>query len=175
MTPDLVVGLGCRPGAPAAEVRAVLAGLLDRHGLRADAVRAFATVSARAEEPGLRAVAGDGLLAFPAEVLAAVAVPHPSGRVAVALGTGSVAEAAAIHAAMLLADTGASVQLVAPKLSGTGVTAAAARIVGRGWRPPRVRRARHGHAAAGYCARCAVPGGTAASERGRCDGRRHAW
>ena len=127
--PDLVVGLGCRPGTSAAAIRAVLARLLDRHGLPAEAIRVYATVAARAAEPGLRAVAGSGLLAFPAEVLAGVPVPHPSARVAAAVGTGSVAEAAAVHAATLLARSAATVELVAPKLTATGVTAAAARII----------------------------------------------
>jgi cobalt-precorrin 5A hydrolase/precorrin-3B C17-methyltransferase len=126
---DLVVGLGCRPGATAAAVREVVTELLRRHGLRLEAVRAFATVQARAHEPALYAIAGEALLAFPAEVLDRVQVPHPSALVAAAVGTGSVAEAAAIHAARLLAGDGGAATLVAGKLRGGTATAAVARIV----------------------------------------------
>lgn len=126
MTADLVIGLGCRTGTSAGQIRDLLARLFEEHGLGAAAVRAYATVEARAAEPGLRAVAGDTLLAFPAHVLAAVQVPNPSGVVAAALGTPSVAEAAALHAATLL---GGSALLIAAKLTAPGVTAAAARIV----------------------------------------------
>jgi cobalamin biosynthesis protein CbiG len=127
VTPDLVVGLGCRPGTAADRVRELLDRLLAEHGLTAADVRAYATVDARAGEPGLRAIAGDGLLAFPADVLATVAVPNPSDVVAAALGSPSVAEAAALHAATLLG--GHRARLVGPKLTGPGVTAAVARIV----------------------------------------------
>ena len=128
MTGDLVVGLGCRSGVRAADVRATVAALLARHGLDPAAVRAYATLDERAGEPGLRALAGPVLLAYPARLLALVDVPNPSARVAAAVGTAGVAEAAALHGAAELAPPGASVALVAPKLAGTGVTAAVARI-----------------------------------------------
>jgi hypothetical protein len=51
--------------------------------------------------------------------------------VAAAVGTGSVAEAAAVHAAILLAGDGGTATLVAGKLSGGTATAAVARIVDR--------------------------------------------
>ncbi|HEX4248660.1 MAG TPA: cobalamin biosynthesis protein [Pseudonocardia sp.] len=134
---DLVVGLGCRPGALADDVRATVAALLARHGLDPAAVCAYATLDERAGEPGLLELAGEpgllelagaGLLAYPARLLALVDVPNPSARVAAAVGTAGVAEAAALHAAAELAPPGAGVALVAPKLAGVGVTAAAARI-----------------------------------------------
>ena len=124
----LVVGLGCRPGVRADDVRATVAALLARHGLDPAAVCAYATLDARSEEPGLRALAGPALLAYPASLLALVQVPNPSARVAAAVGTAGVAEAAALHAAGELAPPGAEVVLAAPKLAGTAVTAAAARI-----------------------------------------------
>jgi cobalamin biosynthesis protein CbiG len=127
---DLVVGLGARSGVRADEVRAALADTLERHGLSVSAVRAYATLAARAGEPGLRAVAGPGLLAYPAEALAGVAVPCPDARVAAAVGTPSVAEAAALRAAAELAPAGGSVELVAGKSAGVGVTVAVARVVG---------------------------------------------
>jgi cobalt-precorrin 5A hydrolase/precorrin-3B C17-methyltransferase len=127
---DLVVGIGCRPGATTAAVREVVTGVLVRHGLRPDEVRAYATVQARAHEPALLAIAGDDLLAFPAEVLDREPVPGRSARVAAAVGTGSVAEAAAVHAATLLAGPGGTATLIAAKLSGGTVTAAVARVHG---------------------------------------------
>lgn len=143
MTGDLVVGVGCKPGVAVADVLATVTALLARHGLDPAAVRAYATLDERAAEPGLRALTGaspadpaavdsaptgPALLAYPAGLLALVDVPNPSARVAAAVGTASVAEAAALHAAGELAPPGAEVALVAPKLAGAGVTAAAARI-----------------------------------------------
>lgn len=128
MTGALVVGLGCRPGVRAADVRALVQNLLDRHGLSRAAVRAYATLDSRAAEPGLRAVAGAALLSYPARVLARVPVPNPNARVLAAVGTPAVAEAAAIHAAAVLAPPDSVVDLVGEKLAGLGVTAAVARI-----------------------------------------------
>lgn len=123
-----MVGVGCRPGATTAAVREVINALLRSRGLSQDAVRAFATVLARADEPALRAIAGDALLVYPPEVLDRVNVPNGSARVAAAVGTGSVAEAAALHAATVLAGDGGTAVLVAGKLSVATVTAAVARI-----------------------------------------------
>ncbi|MFC6064489.1 cobalamin biosynthesis protein [Streptomyces ochraceiscleroticus] len=99
---DLVVGVGARPGVPAGELTALVGAVLAEAGLPLSAVRALATVDARAREPGLRdaaALLGVELLAYPAAVLATVPVPHPSGAVLAAAGTPSVAEAAALAAA----------------------------------------------------------------------------
>jgi cobalamin biosynthesis protein CbiG len=60
---------------------------------------ALATLDARATEPGLREAAarrGWPLAGHPATALAAVGVRAPSTRVAAAVGTPSVAEAAAL-------------------------------------------------------------------------------
>jgi cobalamin biosynthesis protein CbiG len=126
---DLVVGLGCRPGVRAADVSDTVRGVLRRYALDPADVRAYATLDARVAEPGLRAVAGPGLLGYPPEALARVAVPTPSQRVAAAVGTPGVAEAAALHAADELAGPGGRAELVAAKLAGVGVTAAVARIL----------------------------------------------
>ncbi len=125
----LVIGLGARPGVRAEDVRATVDALLSRLAPVPVTVRAYATVDARADEPGLRAVAGPALLAYPPHVLAGVPVPNPSPLAAAAVGTPSVAEAAALHAATQLAAPGAVVELVGEKLAGPAVTAAAARIV----------------------------------------------
>lgn len=124
----LVVGLGCRPGVAVAEALALVEALLERHGRDRAAVVAYATLDAREAEPGLRAVAGDALLAYPAALLAAVAVPNPSTRVRHEVGTPSVAEAAALYAAHTLAPPGSTVELIGEKLAGAGVTAALAGI-----------------------------------------------
>jgi cobalamin biosynthesis protein CbiG len=127
---SVVVGLGCRPGVEEAEVRTLLATVLRRHHMRVEDVLGYATVEARADEPALRAVAGPGLLTFPAEELAHIPVPNPSALTLESVGTASVAEAAALRAATLLAPRGAEVRLIEPKLAGTGVTVALALVSG---------------------------------------------
>lgn len=131
MTRDLVIGLGCRTRVSAATVRAAVDDALRRHRLDPAAVLAYATLDARTGEPGLRAIEQSGgppLLGYPAAVLDGVAVPTPSARVAAAVGTASVAEAAAVCAATELAGPGAGVVLVCRKITGAGVTVAVARI-----------------------------------------------
>ena len=90
-----VVGVGARPGVSAAEVLAAVDAVLpaDAAGVR------LATLDTRATEPGLvtaAATRGWPLTGHPAAALAAVPVPAPSARVAAAVGTPSVAEAAAL-------------------------------------------------------------------------------
>jgi cobalt-precorrin 5A hydrolase len=90
-----VVGIGARPGVSVAEVLAAVDAVLPAG---ADDVR-LATLDARAAEPGVLAAAGARgwpLTGHPAAALAAVPVPSPSARVAAAVGTPSVAEAAAL-------------------------------------------------------------------------------
>lgn len=97
----LAVGVGASRGVAYAEIDETLRAALARAGLSADDVATVATVSAKRDEPAVRALAdrwGAELLDFPAETLAAVAVPHPSAVVRAAVGTASVAEAAAITA-----------------------------------------------------------------------------
>jgi len=97
-----VVGVGARPGVSAADVLAAVDAVLPAGA--AD-VR-LATLEARAAKAGLVAAAaarGWPLTGHPAAALAAVAVPSPSPRVAAAVGTPSVAEAAALlHGGTLL-------------------------------------------------------------------------
>jgi cobalamin biosynthesis protein CbiG len=90
-----VVGVGARPGVSAAEVLAAVDAVLPPG---TGHVR-LATLEARAAEPGVAAAAaarGWPLTGHPAAALAAVPVPAPSARVASAVGTPSVAEAAAL-------------------------------------------------------------------------------
>jgi cobalamin biosynthesis protein CbiG len=89
------VGVGARPGVTAEEVLAAVDAVLPPG---ATDVR-LATLDARAAEPGVAAAAtarGWPLTGHPAEALARVAVPSPAERVADAVGTASVAEAAAL-------------------------------------------------------------------------------
>src|SRR5256714_275011 len=127
--PSLVVGVGASRGAPAAEIADLIAAGLADAGLARESVCALATVDLKATEPGIVEVAetnGWPLRTFPAEELAGVAVPHPSEVVRAAVGTPSVAEAAAL----LAAGTGAA--LVLPKRIGAMATVAVARLVPRG-------------------------------------------
>ncbi|MHA6626197.1 precorrin-3B C(17)-methyltransferase [Pseudonocardia sichuanensis] len=128
----LVVGIGSARGVPAEAVAATLARVDTQHGFDLRAVRAYASVDLKADEAGiLAAIAPAELRTYPAEVLSRVAVPNPSEVVRAEVGTASVAEAAALHAAAELA-AGAPVELVVEKTKGENVTVAAARIRPRG-------------------------------------------
>ncbi|MFI5891321.1 cobalamin biosynthesis protein [Actinoplanes sp. NPDC051513] len=97
----VVVGLGARPGRAAAELTRAIGAALAEAGLTAADVRVLATLDRRAAEDGVRAVAaahGWELSGFRAEELGAHDVPSRSERVAAAVGTPSVAEAAALAA-----------------------------------------------------------------------------
>ncbi|UXY35097.1 precorrin-3B C(17)-methyltransferase [Streptomyces albidocamelliae] len=99
--PSLVVGVGASRGAPAEEVLGLIGEALREAGLSAGSVAELATVDAKAEEPGLVAAAGRlgvPLVTYSAEELAAVEVPNPSDAPLAAVGTPSVAEAAALAA-----------------------------------------------------------------------------
>lgn len=129
----LVVGIGARRGVRAEAVRALLSRVAREHGLDLgldpglDAA-VVATVESKLAEPGLlRGIAPSVPVGVPAAVLACVEVPHPSDRVARAVGTPGVAEAAALHTARRLAGGGERVTLVVPKTAGDGVTVAVAR------------------------------------------------
>jgi cobalamin biosynthesis protein CbiG len=116
--PRLVtVGVGTCAGVTADEVLGVVQGVLAAAKLSAGAVAALATVQARAEEPGLLTAArklGLPLVAYDARTLARVRVPHPSDFSRTAVGTPSVAEAAALLASG--GGSGATVRGGAPVL-----------------------------------------------------------
>jgi cobalamin biosynthesis protein CbiG len=104
--------VGCRKAAdPAGLVRGVRAAL-DAFGFSALAAAEVVSVDEKAGEAALHALAkslGVPFRTFPAAELARVPVPTPSARVAEAVGTPSVAEAAA-----LLASGG---RLLVPKVA----------------------------------------------------------
>ncbi|MEU6531602.1 precorrin-3B C(17)-methyltransferase [Streptomyces sp. NPDC046928] len=97
--PTLVVGVGASRGAPADEVLSLVGDALRDAGLSAASVAELATVDAKAGEPGIVEAAarlGVPLVTHTPERLAAVPVPHPSDAPLAAVGTPSVAEAAAL-------------------------------------------------------------------------------
>ncbi|MEV8090805.1 precorrin-3B C(17)-methyltransferase [Streptomyces nigra] len=97
--PTLVVGVGASRGAPAEEVLTLVRDALRDAGLSAASVAELATVDAKAGEPGIVEAAerlGVPLVTHAPELLAAVPVPHPSDAPLAAVGTPSVAEAAAL-------------------------------------------------------------------------------
>ncbi|TWF74249.1 cobalt-precorrin 5A hydrolase/precorrin-3B C17-methyltransferase [Pseudonocardia hierapolitana] len=128
----LVLGIGSARGVAAAAVADTVRRIETEHGFDLRAVRAYASVDLKADEAGiLAAIAPAELRTYPAQVLAGVAVPNPSEVVRAEVGTPSVAEAAALHAAAELGG-GAPVELVVEKVKGENVTVAAARIRPRG-------------------------------------------
>jgi cobalt-precorrin 5A hydrolase/precorrin-3B C17-methyltransferase len=97
--PSLVVGVGASKGAPVDEVLALVEEALRDAGLSAASVAELATVDAKAQEPGIVGAAerlGVPLVTYAAGELAGVEVPNPSDAPLAAVGTPSVAEAAAL-------------------------------------------------------------------------------
>ncbi|WP_234591524.1 cobalamin biosynthesis protein, partial [Micromonospora sp. MH99] len=97
--PSLVAGVGASRGVPAAEVAELLHRVLAEAGLDPASLRCLASADVKADEAGIRSTAdalGVHLVTWPATRLATVDVPHPSEVVRAAVGTPSVAEAAAL-------------------------------------------------------------------------------
>ncbi|WP_274556847.1 precorrin-3B C(17)-methyltransferase [Streptomyces spiramyceticus] len=97
--PSLVVGVGASKGASVDEVFGLVEETLAGAGLSARSVAALATVDAKADEAGIVGAAarlGVPLTTYAAEELARIDVPNPSGAPLAAVGTPSVAEAAAL-------------------------------------------------------------------------------
>ncbi|KOX00242.1 Precorrin methylase [Streptomyces sp. NRRL B-1140] len=97
--PTLVVGVGASKGAPTEEVLGLVEDVLREAGLSGASVAELATVDAKAEETGIVEAArrlGVPLVTYSAEELAGVDVPNPSDAPLAAVGTPSVAEAAAL-------------------------------------------------------------------------------
>lgn len=118
----LVVGLGCHRGTGSQEILAFLAHLFQRERLSLACLKALVTVAARKDEPGLQEAArrlGVELLWFTPAELAKMDAPNPSPHPAKALGTPSVAEAAALKAA--------GGRLIVPKQKTANLTLAVAR------------------------------------------------
>ena len=156
--PSLAVGVGASRGASAEEVLGLVDTALATAGLSALSVTALATVDAKAGEPGIQQAAkcrSWPLITYPAPRLAAADVPNPSAAPLAAVGTPSVAEAAA------LASGG---ELVVSKRKSAMATAAVARVRPGGAGPgagPQARAALPVRAAARAASGAAGPAGRA--------------
>ncbi|MER5354435.1 cobalamin biosynthesis protein [Kitasatospora sp. NPDC002551] len=132
----LVVGVGVRGMATGAELLELIRRTLAAARLPSGAVGALATLAGKAGHPAVRAAAaalGVPVVEYPAETLAAVPVPNPSGAVGEAVGTVSVAEAAALAGAV----GGGRAELVVPKRKSAAATVAVARVPVTPHRPRR--------------------------------------
>lgn len=121
----LCVGVGAKRGISADIVSSCIQEIFEKHDMALESISCLASVDAKANEQGICAVAESlavPFVTFPAEVLDTVDVPNPSDAPKQAVGTKSVAEAAAIHCASL--KHGA--RLVVEKQKGDGVTIAIA-------------------------------------------------
>ncbi|HEY4401994.1 MAG TPA: precorrin-3B C(17)-methyltransferase [Acidimicrobiia bacterium] len=156
--PSLVAGVGASTGAPARDVSDLLEAAIEGAGLARPSITEVATLDRKTTEAGLQAL-GLPLRGFGAEALRAVPVPTPSAVVAGAVGTPSVAEAAALLSA------GPGAELVVPKQANAVATVAIARrarpagrlrIVGLGPGAPALRTpaaetaVRHAQVVIGY-------------------------
>lgn len=122
----MVAGIGMRPGTEEPAIRACLDLALNRLSLGPADLGCLATVSSRAAEPGLAALAarlGLPLVGLPDEALAGMdaGCATRSTRVVALYGVGSVAEAAALAAA------GPGAELILPRIALERVTCAIAR------------------------------------------------
>lgn len=120
---SLVVGVGCNRGTSAEEIAAAVADTLAEYGLSPQAVRNWASIDAKADEPGLLAAAGQGLTIqfFGKEELNSIAVPNPSAAPMQYVGAQGVAEPAALLSA------GPGAELIVPKQKRGNCTVAVAR------------------------------------------------
>jgi cobalt-precorrin 5A hydrolase len=122
--PSLVAGVGCKRGTTAETIARFVGEVFADHGLAQSSLSALATVSLKADEPGLVEFAEKNalpLVAFgPGELADQPGVENPSAKVKNLLGIASVSEAAALRAA-------GAVRLLVPKRKGAGITLAVAR------------------------------------------------
>jgi len=111
----IAAGIGCKRGAAASDIEAVIRAALASARIEADALNVIATIEAKSTEAGIRTAAekfGVTLIVVPELELAAAngRVATHSERVAALAGVGSVAEAAALAAA------GPASTLIVPRL-----------------------------------------------------------
>jgi len=104
--PVLYAGFGCRRGCPVDVLEALLQAVLEHHGLNITALRGFASIAGKADEPGLQQLAARHalpLVVFAAEQLQRFE-PQLSHRSALAFahsGCWGVAESTALALASL--------------------------------------------------------------------------
>ncbi|MFJ8473055.1 cobalamin biosynthesis protein [Kitasatospora sp. NPDC094011] len=124
----LVVGIGAGSAAEPADAMRLLTEVLKETGHLRPAIARVATVAGKGDHPAVRWAArclNVPVDEHPAEELARLTVPNPSEAVGTAVGTASVAEAAA------LASAGGG-ELVVPKRKSATATVAIARAAVRG-------------------------------------------
>ena len=121
----LCVGVGSKRGVPKDAVLGLIQDTFQKRDLALESIAFLTSVDAKADEEGIIEAAeelGVPFVSFAADVLDGVNVPNPSDAPKRAVGTKSVAEAAALHCASL--KHGA--RLVVEKEKGDGVTCAVA-------------------------------------------------
>ena len=121
----LSIGIGAKRGASKEAVLGLIQDEFLRNDLALESLRCIASVDAKADELGIIEAArelGIPFVTFSAEVLDSVDVPNPSDVPLQAVGTKSVAEAAALMGAR---QQGGS-RLIVEKVKGDGVTMAVA-------------------------------------------------
>lgn len=111
----IVAGVGCRKGAPAADVETAIRTVLSRAGITSDALDCIATTAAKDGEAGIETAAaklGVAVVVVSQDELKAAGerAETRSERVLTLMGVPSVAEAAALAAA------GPSGRLISPRL-----------------------------------------------------------
>lgn len=129
------VGVGARPRVTAEELAGLIDAVLADHTIAPETVLALATLDRRAGHPAVRTVAaahGWPVVGYPADDLSAVEVAG-SARVRAAVGTPSVAEAAALRAA---GAAGGTPHLVAAKRT---MPTASVAVAARALRPEEER------------------------------------
>ena len=128
------MGLGCKRGTLKSTIEQAIQAVFQAHALAEVMIAGIATIETKADEAGLVDFCHDRHLPlrfFSAAVLRSVTIPNPSSAIDAAIGTPSVAEAAALSACSFLHSTR---QLLVPKIiytqGQTGlVTVAVARAV----------------------------------------------
>ncbi|MDZ8056251.1 MAG: cobalamin biosynthesis protein [Aulosira sp. ZfuVER01] len=99
---DLWVGIGCQRGTSTQLIEKAIQQVFKDNQLEQSAIAGIATIDNKASEVGLIEFCqlhNLSLKTFPAEILRLVSVPNPAKITEQAMGTPSVAEAAAILAA----------------------------------------------------------------------------
>lgn len=118
--PSLVLGVGCSSNCSEEELAQLITGAFESAQLDQDAIACLATISTRATHPAVVAT-GLPVVAYDPLELGGVDVPTPSEVVKSAVGTPSVAEAAALLGA------GRNAELILTKQKSPSATVAIAR------------------------------------------------
>lgn len=121
----LTVGVGAKRGASKDAILQLIQETFSKHDLALGSVARLVSVDAKKDEQGIIQAAnvlGVPFETFSAELLNEIDVPNPSDAPKNAVGTKSVAEAAALHGA----SSQQNARLVVEKQKGNGVTCAVA-------------------------------------------------